>query len=228
MLTIFSSLTNYWLVLKLIFQTSFSWQISEKSNIILTWKLNRILIILFCSLIKRFIYSKFLIILMLMCMQKLILLSWLRILSNHSQFTDDFTKSLKRIKFINFVRKLNLKSKSSWFFYLFIFFFCSTRLWRCESSCVHVIYYCMLVTFSYATAMWILDVCLLSSWHKHSKSLWHSIFLDILSWIFVCICCFTLFLECFDLSLLSTQNSCSLMFFFMLFTAIAGSSISSL
>ena len=101
---------------------------------------------------------------------------------------DEFTKSLERIKFINFDKELNLKSKSSWFFYLFIFLFCSTRLQKCESNCVHVIYYCMLAAFDYATVIQILDKCLLSSWHKHSKLLWHSIFLDILSWIFVCIC----------------------------------------
>ena len=79
-------------------------------------------------------------------------------------------------------------------------------LMKTESSCMHVIYCCMLATFDYATVMWLLDECLLSSVHKHSKLLWHSIFLDILSQIFVCICCFTLFLECFDLSL--SQSFC--------------------
>ena len=41
---------------------------------------------------------------------------------------DEFTKLLERIKFTNFVKELNLKSKSSWFFYLFIFFFHFTAL----------------------------------------------------------------------------------------------------
>ena len=132
--------------------------------------------------------------------------------SDDQLLADNFTKLLERIKFTNFVKKLSLKSKNSWFFYLFIFLFHSTRLQECESSCVHVIYCCMLVIFDYATVTQLLDECLLFSWHKHSKLLWHSIFLNILLQIFVCICCFTLFLECFDLFLLSTQNSCSLIF----------------
>ena len=99
MLMIFSLLMNHQLVLELISQTSSSWQISEKSNIILTWKLNKMLTVLFCSSVKKSTYSKFLTVLMLMCMQRLILLSWSRTLSNHSQF-------MKMMNFLSLICRL--------------------------------------------------------------------------------------------------------------------------
>ena len=56
--------------------------------------------------------------------------------SDDQLLADEFMKLLERIKFINFIKELSLKSKSNWFFYLFIFLFCSTRLQKCESSCM--------------------------------------------------------------------------------------------
>ena len=111
MLTIFSSLMNHWLALELISQTSSSWQISEKSNIILTWKLNRMLIILFCNSVKKSTYSKFLTVLMLTHMQKLILLSWLRTLSNHLQF-------MKMMNFLSLICRLIISRLLNLFYML--------------------------------------------------------------------------------------------------------------
>ena len=109
---IFSSSVNHQLVLELISQTSSPWQISEKSNIILTWRLNEMLTVLSCNSVKKSTYSKFLIILMLAHMQRLILLSWSRTLSNHSQFMK-MTNFLSLICRLIISRLLNLFYMSS-------------------------------------------------------------------------------------------------------------------
>ena len=111
MLMIFSSSANHQLVLELISQTSFSWQILKKSNIILTWKLNKMLTVLFCDSVKRSTYSKFLTVLMLTCMQRLILLSWLRTLLNHLQ-------SEKMMNFLSLICKLTISRLLNLFYML--------------------------------------------------------------------------------------------------------------
>ena len=127
MLMIFSSPANHQLVLELISQTSSSWQISKKSNIILTWKLNKMLTILSCDSVKKSTYSKFLIILTLMCMQRLILLSWLRTLLNHSQF-------MKMMNFLSLICRLAI-SRLLDLFYMSSFKLVQILLQHFQSLC---------------------------------------------------------------------------------------------